>query len=54
MMTITTDSRTITALLALAALAAVLAVYMVGMAVVDASIGHHIAGPTTTPSGPHV
>jgi hypothetical protein len=52
-MTLTTDSRFATAVLALAALAAVLAVFLVGMAIVDASIGHHIAGVTTTPTGPH-
>ena len=52
-MTLTTDSRFATAVLALAALAAVLAVFLVGMAIVDASIGHHIAGITTTPTGPH-
>ncbi|HEX2588661.1 MAG TPA: hypothetical protein VHL51_10365 [Gaiellales bacterium] len=52
-MTLTTDSRFATAVLALAALAAVLAVFLVGMAIVDASTGHHIAGITTTPTGPH-
>ncbi|HET7428169.1 MAG TPA: hypothetical protein VFJ66_01855 [Gaiellales bacterium] len=52
-MTLTTDSRFATAILSLAALAAVLAVFLVGMTIVDASIGHQIAGVTLTPTGPH-
>jgi hypothetical protein len=52
-MTITADSRFTTAVLATAALAGVVAIFLIGMAIVDASVGHHIAGITTTPTGPH-